>query len=320
MFFDRFFGLGANEAEDGWAASFGVVMNRRWWNNLVAESQFATELVRSGISRVCSLPMSGDTPDSRIWYDQTYPLNVGLHMYTSGLERLCKLALACHGYATTGEFPEVRKYSHRLSGLLDAVGQLDTSAFRPYHPEYLQRPNDEFGDEFLVWLERYASGDGRYELLDSLTRDDVEILTWDVWVQFCARGVVSDDVKESISIRYAMGEALGNVTVANDLESVAHPFWESASRSFHAPAVAVGLAMYRRARWAAEVIGSTTHYTGRGLPILREVIDVLTQTTDNFFAYEIARISDREPVVDELARHFESFVPPSDEEGDDWDA
>lgn len=289
-------------------------MNERWWYNLVAESQFATELVRSGIGRVCSLPMSGDRPDGRIDYDETYPLNVGLHTYTSGLERLCKLALACHGFATTGEFPKTRKFSHKLSGLLDAIEQLDMSAFEPYYHEYLARPDDEFGEDLVAWLERYASGDGRYELLDSLTRDDIEILTWDVWVQFCARGVASEDVKESISIRNAMSEALGNVTAANDLESVAYPFWESTSRSFHAPAVAVGLAMYRRARCAAEVIGATTHYTGKGLPILREVVNTLTQTTDDFFAYEIAGISDREPVVEELKLHFETFVHPDSDD------
>lgn len=76
--------------------------------------------------------------------------------------------------------------------------------------------------------------------------------------------------------------------------------------------------MYRRARWAAEIIGATTHYTGKNLPILREVVNVLTQTTDNFFAYEVAGISDREPVVEELTRHFGSFIPPEDEEGVDW--
>lgn len=293
-------------------------MSDRWWFNLVEESQFATELVRSGIARVCSLPMSGDRVGGPVGYDETYPLNVGLHMYTSGLERLCKLALACHGYATTGEFPTLRTYSHKLSSLLDAIEGLEMSAFEPYHPEYLNRPDDEFGDELVDWLERYASGSGRYELLDSLARDDVEILTWDVWVEFCSRGIVSDDVKESISIRYAMGEALGNVMAANDLESVAYPFWESTSRSFHAPAVAVGLAMYRRARWAAELVGSVTHYTGKNLPILREVVSVLTQTTDTFFTYEIAGISDREPVVEELAHHFESFVQIEDGEAMEW--
>lgn len=261
--------------------------------------------------------MSGDRPGGQIGYDETYPLNVGLHMYTAGLERLCKLALACHSYASTGEFIKVREYSHRLSGLLSAIEDLDMSAFAPYYPEYLARPDDEFGDELVEWLERYASGAGRYELLDSLARDDVEVLTWDKWVQFCSRGVVSEDVEQSISIRHAMGEALGNVTAANDLESVAYPFWESTSRSFHSPAVAVGIAMYRRARWAAEIIGSVTHYSGRDLPILREVVSVLTQATDDFFAYEIAGISDREPVIEELTHHFETFVAPDFDEDED---
>lgn len=288
-------------------------MNVRWFN-LVAESQFATELVRSGIYSVCSLPMSRNQVGGPVGYDETYPLNVGLHMYTSGLERLCKLTLACHGYVTTGKFPSLRSYSHRLSCLLDAIEELDMSAFKPYHPEYLNRPDDEFGDELIEWLERYSSGSGRYELLDSLARDDVEILTWDVWVEFCSRGIVSDDVKESISIRHAMNEALGNVMVVNDLESVAYLFQENKSRSFHSPAVAVGLAMFRRARWAAELVGSVTHYTGKGLPILREVVNVLTQTTDNFFAYDIADISDRESVVDELTRYFESVVGPEEDE------
>lgn len=193
------------------------------------------------------------------------------------------------------------------------------SAFEPYHPDYLTRPDDEFGENLVVWLERYASGDGRYELLDSLTRDDIKILTWGVWTQFCARGVVSEDVKESIGIRNAMSEALGNVAAANDLESTAHLFWEHTSRSFHAPAVAVGLAMYRRARWAAEIIGTTTHYTGKGLPILREVVNVLTQATDDFFAYEIAGISDRGPVLEELKLHFETFVQPELGDYEPWE-
>lgn len=49
------------------------------WRNLVVESQFATELVRSGLSQVWALSMSGDER-ARVGYDQTYPLNIGLHL------------------------------------------------------------------------------------------------------------------------------------------------------------------------------------------------------------------------------------------------
>lgn len=292
-------------------------MNSRW-HNLVIETQFATELVRSGIHSVCALPMDGDRPWA-LGYSEMYPLNVGLHMYTSGLERLCKLALACHSFASTGAFTEVRKYSHKLSKLSTALDELKLTQFDSSHPDYLLRPDDEFGEDLVEWLERYASGEGRYEILDSLSRESSKVLTWDVWVELCSRGVVSEDVEQSISIRNAVGDALTDIAIANDLEGAAYPVLDAFTRPLFPAAAAVGLAMYRRARRPAEILATVTNYTHKDLPILREAVDTLTQTTDNFFAYDVARISDREPVIDELTRHAESFVMPAHLVDDGWD-
>jgi hypothetical protein len=228
-------------------------MNGRW-HNLVIEAQFATELVRSGISSACALPMNTAQPDA-LGYSEMYPLNVGLHMYTSGLERLFKLALACHSFASTGAFTSVRKYGHQLSKLTDALDGLDLAGFDSFHPDY------EYGNDLVTWLERFASGDGRYEILDSLSRDDADVLTWEMWAEFCSRGVVSEDVQQSIDVRSAVGSALTDVCIANDLESSAYPSLLSATRPLSASAAAVGLAMYRRARWPAEVLASVTNYT-----------------------------------------------------------
>lgn len=262
--------------------------------------------------------MRADEPD-QVGYDQTYPLNVGLHMYTSGLERLCKLALACHGFLSTGAFTEVRRYSHRLSELLHALEDLDMRQVNSLHPDYLVRPADEFGDDLIEWLERFASGGGRYEILDSLTNTDADVLTWDTWVQFCSRGVASEDVEQSISIHAAVGSALTEVCIANDLESSAYPFLLTSTRPLFKTSATVGLAMYRRARWAAEILASVTYYTHKDLPILREAVNALTQVDDNFFAYEIAQISDREPVIEELTSHRESFVMPVLAEDENFD-
>jgi hypothetical protein len=272
--------------------------------------------------------MNSDRPDA-LGYSEMYPLNVGLHMYTSGLERLYKLALACHRFARTGAFTSVKKYGHQLSKLTDALDGLDMTGFNSFHPEYLTRVDDEYGDELLEWLERFASGDERYEILDSLSREDADVLTWDMWVEFCSRGFDSEDVKQSISLSTAIGSALTDICIASDLESVAYPLLDAATRPlFTASAAtrplftasaAVGLAMYRRARRPAEVLASVTNYTSKELPILREAVNVLTQTTDNFFAYEIAGISDREPVIDELTTHASTFVMPARFSGDDWD-
>jgi hypothetical protein len=77
------------------------------WANLVAETQFATELTLNGLRRLCSVPTE---PELTRWVgnDLNYALHVGMHSYSSGLERLCKLTIACNVYAVNGKFPELR--------------------------------------------------------------------------------------------------------------------------------------------------------------------------------------------------------------------
>lgn len=287
------------------------------WRSIVTETQFATESVLEGIRRVSALPVGWNSERLvNVSYDQTYPLQIGLMLYTSGLERLCKLALACHGLAQDGEFRNVRRFSHRLSELLNAIDQLDVSRFASRRDKYLTRPEDEFGSELVDWLERFASGGGRYELIDSLARDDTDLLTWDTWMAFCARGVVTDDVRLSIGVHAGIGNALGDIAIAHDLESAAGQYVASSQRGFSEPAVAVGLAMHRRARRVAAVLDAVTHYTDERLPILSEVTYVLTHPTNDFFMWEIAGLSDREVIMAELTDHLEHFDFPEEDDLD----
>lgn len=104
--------------------------------------------------------------------DLNYALHVGMYSYSSGLERLCKLAIACNEYATTGEFPKLRAYSHRIGALLDAVETLTTPTTGPDPSEreakYLVRPVEGLDPDLMGTVERFASGAGRYEHLDIL--------------------------------------------------------------------------------------------------------------------------------------------------------
>ncbi len=287
------------------------------WANLVAETQFAADLVLTGIRRVSQLPMDGGI-DGRISYDQTFPLHVGLHTYTSGLERLCKLSLACDGFLASGSFKPVKGYSHKITELLDAVEQIDLTRVPKADGEHLVRPVDEYEPELNDWLERYASGSGRYELLDSLSSGAQSLPTWETWAHFCARGTVSDEVRQYIAMHTATGEVLQRVTSAHDVESVAAGHLEEFNHRLSERSAAVALAMYRRARWAASILDALSHYTHADLPILGEALVELRQTTDNFFAFEIARLSDPAVVEEELVAHFENFVEPEDD-GEDPD-
>ncbi len=135
------------------------------WKNLVVETQFATELTLSGLRRLCSVPTD---PAMVQWgsNELNYSLHVGMYSYSSGLERLCKLAIACNGYATTGEFPKVRKYSHKIGNLLDAVEKLSpppsSPGSAPLKEGYLVRPVDGLDPDLTNTVERFASGAGRY--------------------------------------------------------------------------------------------------------------------------------------------------------------
>lgn len=108
-------------------------MTTSTWESLVVETQFATELTLTGLRRLCSVPTD---PALVRWgsKDLNYALHVGMYSYSSGLERLCKLAIACNGYATTGEFPELRRYSHKIGKLLDAVEKLSPPTSGPGTP------------------------------------------------------------------------------------------------------------------------------------------------------------------------------------------
>ena len=132
------------------------------WESLVAETQFATELTLAGLRRLCAVPTD---PELVKWGSKglNYALHVGMYSYSSGLERLCKLAIACNGYASTGEFPKLRKYSHKIGNLLDAVEALtpmDSDA-STYKAKYLVRPVDALDPDLMNTVERFANGTGR---------------------------------------------------------------------------------------------------------------------------------------------------------------
>jgi len=240
-----------------------------------------------------------------ISYDQTYPLHVGLHTYTSGLERLCKLALACDGFLKTGSFASVRSYSHKIGPLLDAIGKLG-----PFEDSksYLLKPMDEYEPELVSWLEQYSSGSGRYELLDSLSSGATELPTWETWAVFCSKGTASENVRLRISMHSASGNALRDIAAEHDLENVAGSLLEDFQVPVSEKSAAVGLAMYRRARWVASILNELSYYTHEELPILGEALTAFTSTSDDFFAYEVVGFSDPDVVEEELVSHRDNFT------------
>jgi hypothetical protein len=286
------------------------VESRVIWDSLVAEAQFATELALTGMRRLCSVPTEPDLGGRRS-SDRNYSLHVGMYSYSSGLERLCKLAIACNGYAATGEFPKLRKYNHKIGKLLDAVEDLvpagpGTSMRKA---KYLARPKDDLDPDLINMVERFADGDGRYEYLDSLWKDNPEVITFNEWSALAARVPVFEEVRDLIALKDAMAYAIEAELADVGLESSSERVKEDLALPTYVPSVGVTLKLYRKIRWVSAILDVATYYTSPGLPILGEVVSpTLTQSTVNFFRYDIARISDEEVVTEELEEVYKRIL------------
>ena len=294
------------------------------WKNLVVETQFATELTLSGLRRLCSVPTD---PAMVQWgsNELNYSLHVGMYSYSSGLERLCKLAIACNGYATTGEFPKVRKYSHKIGDLLDAVEKLSpppsSPGSAPRKEGYLVRPVDGLDPDLTNTVERFASGAGRYEHLDSLSNDDAEVNTYNEWSALAARSSISEEVRRLISLKEAMTYAIGSELADDGLESSGQTVMEDLELPMFQPSVGVVLSLFRKVRWVSTILDVSTYYTSPNLPILGEVVSpTFIHKSADFFNYHIARFSDDSVVEEELAEVYERIsVREAETDEEDFD-
>jgi hypothetical protein len=280
------------------------------WNYLVSETQFATELVVTGLRKLCTVPVRGDWP---VGHDQTYPLHVGLHSYTSGLERLCKLTIACHGFVTTGTFPPLKPFGHKIGDLLDGVERLDLSKVPQLHKPPAGRPADDLDPTLTDALERFANGAGRYEHLDSLWNDQAAVATLDTWTQLCAQVTVSERVQYVLSIRTAVISAIRTLCTDGDLEASAFAILDSVDPPLSAPSIGVALHLYQKASWVASTLDVVRYYTHHDLPLLGEAVQDIRPPAEAFFQYSVAHIEDEHATVEELQEHFKRFPDLDDD-------
>uniref|UniRef100_UPI003F49ABD3 hypothetical protein n=1 Tax=Pseudarthrobacter oxydans TaxID=1671 RepID=UPI003F49ABD3 len=239
-----------------------------------------------------------------------YALHVGMHSYSSGLERLCKLTIACNRYAVTGEFPKnLGKYLHKTGKLLDAVEALTpVGSGSSIRSKYLTRPIDRLDPELTSMVERFASGAGRYEHLDSLANYDVKVNSYKEWSALAARASVPPGVLKLISLKERMAYAIQSELVDNGLLWSAQRVIQDLEHPLYKPSVGVVLSLFRKVRWVGAVLDNATSYTRPELPILSEVFSrIFIHSSGDFFNYHIARIGDEETIGDELQAAYERF-------------
>lgn len=282
------------------------------WSYLVSETLFASELVSTGVRRLCTVPIRDD--DWPVGHDQMFPRHVGMHSYASGLERLCKLTIACHGFATTGEFPPLRGFGHRIGELLDAVEALDFSAVPGRHNEPPSRPLDNLDPGLTETLERFANGAGRYEHLDSLWNSRADVATLDAWKHLCASAAPSERVRHVLSLRDAVMTAVRAECTRANLEASGFAILDPIDSFISEQSTAVALKLLEKASWVAMTLDAVTYYTRQELPLLGEAVQDLRTSPESFFQYSVAQIEDEQATLEKLEAYFENREEPED----DW--
>lgn len=280
-------------------------MKQNTWENLVVETQFATELSLQGLRKLCTVP-SGEMTGLSETDKHDYALHIGLYSYTSGLERLCKLAISCYGYVTEGEFSKFRP-SHDLGELLNKVEGLDLTKISGNNPydEYLARPIDSLIPAAIEMATRFATAKdgGRYEHLDSLIDEKTQVKTHTQWSNLATNSTISSDLERLLSLKRAMSDVVETLFIDNDLEATYSSILPEDRQRLYEPSVAAAITLFRLVRWASAVLNALTYNTKHDLPILGEVFNhVFLHPSTDFFNYHIARFSDASVVEEEITQ------------------
>lgn len=287
--------------------------------SLLVETQFATDLILDGIRRLVFVPTD---PGSARWgsNDRNYALHVGMYNYAAGLERLCKLTISCNEYLATGEFPPLKQYSHKIQKMLDAVETLPRPStgpgLAPQPAKYLIRPSDVLAPELMEMVERFAGGLGRYEHLDSLSKENTEVRTYNDWSALAEKAPASDEISKLIATKRAIADIFELEMTSAGLEATMRSLMEDLSLPLDERSVGVVLSLFRTARWVAATLNLASYYTSEEIPLLGEVVSPkLIQPSEDFFRYQIVRIQDQEVVNEELTEAY-TRVNQSDAELD----
>lgn len=188
------------------------------WENWVSESQFARNEAIAGMRELCEVRQ----PDG-LW-DKTgnsgrHALHSALLRFTTGLERLAKLTLACNAISTNQPF-KPRNQGHSLGDLLQKVSTIHCGAepCKDYNGEVVDSILHEPAYPLVLdLLTGFAMGGRRYEFMDHLGTPTPPKSLYEEWrgivgvlpsLEFTDEIVATANAKEDIA--FALSAALGN--------------------------------------------------------------------------------------------------------------
>lgn len=145
---------------------------------LVVEVQFAASQFQSGMYHLCRVPLDLDGDIFQEMREDAFKfaLHDGLLGITTGLERLAKVVLTMQGFRDTGEFPNLRRFGHRLGSMFQEIEDSQIRFGQSVGGQSIRAASDvsteglePFDSKLIKLLDNFAGGGGRYEYLDALS-------------------------------------------------------------------------------------------------------------------------------------------------------
>ncbi len=305
---------------------------RQPWYDVLSETQFAVRQTVVGLRELgCAVHsdqlLFGGAKEVR------YMIHSGLFAYTTGVERLAKLALSLAHFREFGGFPAVKSFGHRIS---DLAGQLASLAPLPAAglsgSDRLVAGNPlNARPDFVKLLDDYARGPGRYEYLDSLRSGVNDLDVYQRWLDLSGQVVPSAEVRELCSVPQTISDALYSVSRAVEerldirlFELLFAPYVENMlPTNLHPESVEVALTYFDFAQWiTAHLSGiSAQIFYGDGhrvppCPYLPEVTSqYLLVDREQFAEFHILQLNDLQSTVEAVEEVIEQLPDdPADED------
>jgi hypothetical protein len=192
-----------------------------------------------------------------------------------------------------------------VSGLLQAVDALDVKQPVFDLEKVAPSPSTTLDPELTAMVDRYASGVGRYEQLDGLSRTGNSTeSTLDIWRGLCSRASAEPEVEESLAMRGALIEAMRRQCREGGLEASTYEILESINPYVSSLSAHVALRLYEKARRVASILDTVTYYTADEFPLLGEAVLDLKPPAAKFFQYSVALIDDDVATDEELGAYY----------------
>ncbi len=308
-----------------------MVERRQPWYDVLSETQFAVYQTVVGL-RELGRAVHSDQIFMGSAKEVRFMIHSGLFAYTTGIERLAKLALSLAHFRETGRFPAVKSFGHRISTLSDRLSELEPlPAAELIGSEFLEAGNPLAAmPDFMQLLDDYARGPGRYEYLDSLHSGENDLDVFQRWLSLTEQVAPSPTVRDLCGIPAGIADALYSVSRAvesqlgiESFDLLFEPYLDNIlPASLHPESVEVALAYYDFAQWIAAHLSSLSgqifYHDGHTVPPCPYLPEVsagyLLIDRDSFAECHILQLNDLQSTVEAVA---EVMVQLSDQPPDE---